>query len=111
MANPFAGITTAARAPAAPVVDVPAVAVEPPRAPPAVPPQEPREPVYHATAMREYLGFRLSTALADRARAVAWTQRQSLTAYVVAAIEAAVTAAERANGGPFPPVTRRSRGG
>ena len=58
---------------------------------------------------REFVGFRLSPALLERARAVAWTKRLTLTAYVEASIEAAVVSSEREHGGPFPPVPRRRR--
>lgn len=111
MVNPFAGITTKAPAPAeAPTAEAQAVEVAERSSPPTAPQPEPRERVQRAVDAREYLGFRLPTSLADRARAAAWTQRQSLTAYVEAALEAAVTAAEHQNGGPFPPVARRARG-
>ena len=102
MANPFAGIakeeTTGVGADQVQPQE-PAVTTTPPRA---------RAVVARPDA-REFVGFRLSPALLERARAVAWTQRLTLTAYVEAAIEAAVVSAERAHGGPFPSVPRRRR--
>ena len=97
MVNPFAGIKKEA-----PTEETPTVSGRKSAAPVA-------EKSHRAAAAREFVGFRLSPALVERARAAAWTQRLTLTAYVEAAIESAVVAAERANGGPFPPVPRRSR--
>ena len=102
MANPFAGIakeetTTGTAGQAQP---------EEPTTSPA--PLKTRTVIARPEA-REFVGFRLSPAVLERARAAAWTQRLTLTAYVEAAIEAAVMSAERAHGGPFPPVPRRHR--
>lgn len=102
MANPFAGI-------AKEETPTPAVDQRPqPEASPSTPSLGPSSS-NHRPEVREFVGFRLSPALLERARAVAWTQRLTLTAYVEAAIEAAVVEAEREHGGPFPSVPRRRR--
>ena len=102
MANPFAGIARE---------ETPAIGADQaqPQEPPAAPPQPKAYTAIARSEAREFVGFRLSPAVLERARAAAWTQRLTLTAYVEAAIEAAVISAEREHGGPFPPVPRRRR--
>lgn len=100
MVNPFAGIKKEA-----PTEEAPKTSGR--QSSTAVAPVA--EKARRVSEAREFVGFRLSPALVERARAAAWTQRLTLTAYVEAAIESAVVAAERENGGPFPPVPRRSR--
>ena len=100
MANPFAGIKKE---------EVPAPREEAERGPVAAPQLVRKETAARSTEQREFVGFRLHPALLERARAVAWTHRLTLTAYVEEAIEKAVASAERENGGPFPPVPRRRR--
>lgn len=101
MVNPFAGIKK--EAPTEEVPNASGRQSSTSTVPPAI------EKTHRVAEAREFVGFRLSPALVERARAAAWTQRLTLTAYVEAAIESAVAAAERENGGPFPPVPRRSR--
>ena len=101
MVNPFAGIKKEA-----PTEEAPKTSGRQSSTATVAPVAEKARRVSEA---REFVGFRLSPALVERARAAAWTQRLTLTAYVEAAIESAVVAAERENGGPFPPVPRRSR--
>ena len=102
MANPFAGI-------AKEETPIPAADQLPPQEAPPSTLTSRQSSSNHRTDVREFVGFRLSPALLERARAAAWTQRLTLTAYVEAAIEAAVVVAEREHGGPFPPVPRRRR--
>jgi hypothetical protein len=99
MANPFAGIATAEPSPATePTTPIPTAGIA------AVP-----GPVIASPEAREFVGFRLPSGLLDRARAVAWTHRLTVTALVEDALTKAVQAAEQAHGGPLPPVMRRRR--
>lgn len=114
MVNPFAGIKKDAPSEAAPVTVAEPVAATATPEVETVPESAPTSRRAKGEARipaREFVGFRLTPSLLDRARAVAWTQRLSLTAYVEAALEAAVRSAEHENGGPFPVVSRRLRKG
>jgi hypothetical protein len=114
MVNPFAGIKNDAPSEALPVTaaePVAATAVSEAETGPERAHVSRKAKVETRIPAREFVGFRLTPSLLDRARAVAWTQRLSLTAYVEAALEAAVRGAEHENGGPFPVVSRRLRKG